>query len=46
MNLTLNINFNNENEDDISKIFVAERVLSDNKNPAVKIFGFFFRPPA
>ena len=44
MNLTLNINFNNENEDYISKIFVAEQVVLDNKIPAVKFWGVFFYP--
>ena len=44
MNLTLNINFNNKNEDDISKIFVAELVCSDSKIPAVKFLGVFFDP--
>ena len=46
MNLILNINFNNENEDDISKIFVAERVGIDSKIPAVKYLGVFFDPLA
>ena len=44
MNLILNINFNNENEDDISKIFVAEQVTIDSKIPAVRFLGVFFDP--
>ena len=44
MNLILSINFNNENEDDIPKIFVAEQVTIDSKIPAVRFLGVFFDP--
>ena len=40
----LKVNFNNENEDYISTIFVAERVALDSQIPAVKFLGVFFDP--
>ena len=44
MNLTLNINFNNLDEDDICKIFPVERITNESNTPAIRFLGVFFDP--